>query len=178
MNLTGPILGFATGTYEVQRAPVAAYGDDGKVHPPVYGEIDDWVLATDYNEGDQVLNGGNVYQCIVAGTSGDTGPGPEGQESSIIDGDVFWAFLGKHGTTLSITACVQPLTGRELERLPEGLRGAEVLKLWTPTQLYAKTDSQSPDLIGIDGDTYECSNVERWDTLGSYFKALVLKTGH
>lgn len=76
-------------------------------------------------------------------------------------------------STLSITASVQPVTGRELERLPEGMRTTEVVKLYTTTALRT-ADSGDPDHISIDGETYEVQLVERWTAKG-YYKIMALK---
>lgn len=81
-------------------------------------------------------------------------------------------------STLSVRACVQPVTGRDLQRLPEGLRTQEILAVYSMTELYTQGTSQAPDLISIDGDSYEVQSVERWGNLGAYWKAIVLKVGH
>lgn len=78
-------------------------------------------------------------------------------------------------STFSVAACVQPVTGRELERLPEGLRNREVLAMWSPIELKTQGDSQDPDYVSIDGDTYEVHKLERWNTLGAYWRALLTK---
>lgn len=80
-------------------------------------------------------------------------------------------------STVTIRACVQPVTGRELQRLPEGLRTRELLSVWTATQLFTQGAGQDPDLLDIDGDTWEVQTVERWDTLGAYWKVVVAKVG-
>jgi hypothetical protein len=52
-----------------------------------------WVTATPYVVGDYVRNaGGNVYKCVVAGTSGATGP--VGTGPGEIDGTVTWDYKG------------------------------------------------------------------------------------
>jgi len=79
-------------------------------------------------------------------------------------------------TTFSITACVQPVTGRELQRLPEGLQNQEVLAVWSPVELKTQGPGQDPDLVSIDGDSYEVHKLERWNTLGAYWRALLTKT--
>jgi hypothetical protein len=81
-------------------------------------------------------------------------------------------------STFDVVASVQPVNGRELQRLPEGLRTSEVRKLYTATQLKTQGAAQDPDLIQIDGDSWEVQTVERWDILGGYWKVLVSKVGH
>lgn len=77
--------------------------------------------------------------------------------------------------TFTVDACVQPLTGRELERLPEGLQTSEVLALWSPVELKTQGAGQDPDSVLIDGDSYEVQKVERWNTLGAYWRVLLAK---
>ncbi len=79
---------------------------------------------------------------------------------------------------LSISASVQPLTGRDLKRLPEGSRVSDALVLFTTTELKTSGAGQSPDLIAIGGESYEVQNVEAWGNVGSFWKAIVLKTGN
>lgn len=50
-----------------------------------------WVHNTAYAVGNQVSNNGNIYRCILAGTSASSG-GPSGISSSISDGTVTWSY--------------------------------------------------------------------------------------
>jgi hypothetical protein len=55
-----------------------------------------WAITTAYSVGTRVFNGANVYECVVAGTSG-AGAGPvatSGADTS--DGTVTWYFVGKY----------------------------------------------------------------------------------
>lgn len=52
-----------------------------------------WVGSTAYVVGDRVTNSGDVYQCVVAGTSAVSG-GPSGEGTGIVDGTAQWDFLG------------------------------------------------------------------------------------
>ncbi len=80
-------------------------------------------------------------------------------------------------STVSITACVQPLSGRELERLPEGLRTRELKAIYTATELKTQGSGQDPDLVSIDGDSYEVQRCDRWAELGSYWRVVASKVG-
>lgn len=51
-----------------------------------------WTASKAYTIGQGVTNGGNVYQCIGAGTSASSG-GPTGTGTSITDGTVTWQYL-------------------------------------------------------------------------------------
>jgi hypothetical protein len=64
-----------------------------KVEPLTVATVDDWVTLTAYATFDQVLaDDRHVYECIIAGTSGATGPHGTGQK--ITDGTVTWRFIG------------------------------------------------------------------------------------
>lgn len=80
-------------------------------------------------------------------------------------------------STITIRASVQPASGRDLKRLPEGSRVEDVLCLFTTTELLTQGVGQSPDLVTVQGADYEVQNVEVWASLGSFYKVLALKTG-
>lgn len=54
-----------------------------------------WVALTAYGVGARVFNGANVYEAVVAGTSGNTG-GPVNTSGASTDGSVTWYFIGKY----------------------------------------------------------------------------------
>lgn len=78
-------------------------------------------------------------------------------------------------STLTITASVQPASGRELERLPEGRRAKETRVLYTTTPLYVggQGAAYEADRIAIGGATWEVQHVEAWPAAGGYTRALV-----
>lgn len=55
-----------------------------------------WATSTTYAKGARVLNAGGVYQCIQAGASAPSGPGPTGTTpgAPIVDNAAEWVFLG------------------------------------------------------------------------------------
>ena len=67
---------------------------DGTVTWSLVGGYDSvsWAASTLYDSGVVALNGGNYYQCIVAGKSAGSG-GPSGTGSAITDGTAVWAYL-------------------------------------------------------------------------------------
>ena len=81
-------------------------------------------------------------------------------------------------STFTITGCVQPLGGRELQRLPEGLREAELLQIFTPTELRTAAPGLLADSVAINGGNWEVQSVERWQELGAYWRAVVSRKGH
>lgn len=80
-------------------------------------------------------------------------------------------------STLSVQGVPQPLSGRDLKRLPEGMRAQELLAFWTPTQLQTAGGSNEPDSIQIGADHWEVTRVDGWGTLGGYCKAILTKVG-
>lgn len=80
-------------------------------------------------------------------------------------------------TTLTIAANVQPASGRDLLRLPEGLRTRETIAIWTAAELRtADEDAGTPaDRVAYGGATYQVENVEGWGVLGGYRKAIAAK---
>lgn len=71
-------------------------------------------------------------------------------------------------TVLTIQASVQPATGKDLLRLPEGRRANETRVVFTTTQLYTgdQGDAFAADLLLIDGDPWEAQHVEVWQQSG------------
>lgn len=67
-------------------------------------------------------------------------------------------------SSVTITASVQPASGRDLQRLPEGRRAIETLTLFTTTQLLVggQGAANEADLVTIGGKVYEVQLVETW----------------
>lgn len=72
-------------------------------------------------------------------------------------------------TTFDFTGMVQPVTGKALDRLPEGLRQSEVVTVWSPTEL------RNRDRFSYQSDTWEVQQLENWNTLGAYYRAFAVK---
>jgi hypothetical protein len=71
------------------------------------------------------------------------------------------------GATATITASVQPLSGQDLQALPEGRRTDEVKAVFTTSELLTR------DRLSIDGEVFEVDKVEPWPAFGlSYFRAV------
>lgn len=64
---------------------------------------------------------------------------------------------------------LQPLTGRELQRLPEGMRDREVRAFFTAFQIKSK------DVLEADGFDWEVDSVSDWSVLGNFYRALMTK---
>ncbi len=77
-----------------------------------------------------------------------------------------------------VNVVVQPMSGRTMRTLPEGIRAEDVRVLLTATQLYTQTATLDPDQLTIDGETYKVFRVEPW-TLGSetFYRAWAARQG-
>ncbi len=83
-----------------------------------------WVTSTSYALGDRVTNGGNAYQCTVAGLS-DSGPVSVDPLEDEEDGTVHWRFLGEGTAAVDIDA-VATVTG------PTIANSATIIEIVTP----------------------------------------------
>lgn len=80
-------------------------------------------------------------------------------------------------STFSILASVQPMTGRDLLRLPEGQRTKENLKIWSQTQLFTSGAGQDPDTVAVDDADFQVQMCRRWGPNGNYWYAEASKVG-
>lgn len=74
-------------------------------------------------------------------------------------------FVAGTPATSSIVMSIQPLTGDEALRLPDGIRNKKVMKGYTTTDITngSEPDSKLPDKI-IDGDNeYEINDVQYYE---------------
>jgi hypothetical protein len=79
---------------------------------------------------------------------------------------------------VEIAACVQPVTGRLLQLLPEGQRADETKVIFTTAELFTRGPAHDPDKVIINGDYYRVFRVDRYqafggDGSGDHFRALV-----
>lgn len=72
------------------------------------------------------------------------------------------------GTASTIMASVQPLTGRQLQRLPEGERQSYPLVIYTVSDVRTADHIAGvpADRITTGGNTYEVGRVQRWPAAG------------
>lgn len=73
---------------------------------------------------------------------------------------------GDPAPPVTLRACVQPASGKDLLRLPEGDMASEVLAVWVVGVV------EVGDRLTIGGGAYEVQTVERWGPAGRYVKAL------
>lgn len=70
-------------------------------------------------------------------------------------------------STASIVACVQPVSGADLQALPEGRRIDEIKVVLTPSELRPR------DRLAIGSDVYEVDKAETWQAFGeTHYKAI------
>lgn len=85
---------------------------------------------------------------------------------------------GAETLTPSISASVQPASGRDLQRLEEGLRSREVLKVYTASGLWRAPDQRTGtpgDLVDIDGARYEVHAVATQRAVIPHDRILVVR---
>jgi hypothetical protein len=82
-------------------------------------------------------------------------------------------------TVVTTQASVQPVSGRELLRLPEGLRTRELVAVYSPVELRTAnaTSGALADQVAYGGATYEVQLVEDWSRLGGYWRGIAAKRG-
>jgi hypothetical protein len=69
-------------------------------HQTNYGPA--WAVSTAKAVGAFVTNGGNLYQCVTAGTTASSGAGPTGTGAGITDGGVTWNYVSGAGSISNI----------------------------------------------------------------------------
>ena len=81
------------------------------------------------------------------------------------------------GSAVQVVASVQPVNGRDLLRLPEGLRTKELRALFATSALQTANEvaGTRADQVLIGADTYEVQTVEDWSTSGGFWKAIAAK---
>jgi hypothetical protein len=84
-----------------------------------------------------------------------------------------WVQTGETETTLEIA--IQPLSGKELDNVPEGRREKDNIKLFSLSELLGvdPLTGRQPDQVLYDSKRYELYKTKRWDVLGTtYYWAL------
>lgn len=68
-------------------------------------------------------------------------------------------------STFNASASVQPISGRDLQRLPEGFNASETVSIWCVTTLALR------DRVSVGGRLYEVQHLDSWNRNGNYCKA-------
>lgn len=74
-----------------------------------------------------------------------------------------------------VRGCVQNLSGREVQRLPEGIRQRELRAFFCRTILRAGGPNWLPDRVRIGPHDWEVATVDDWRQLGGFVRAVVMK---
>lgn len=77
-------------------------------------------------------------------------------------------------STVAVTGVVQPVPGKDLDRLPEGLRDNDVCYFWTTTALQSGVGVE-PDQVSIGGVLWQVEESRDWTGLGNYYRSLLRK---
>jgi len=79
-------------------------------------------------------------------------------------------------TTLAVVN-IQPASGRDLLRLPEGVRTRETVAIWTSDELRTANEATGApaDVVNYGGASYQVELVEDWVGLGGFRKAIAAK---
>ena len=83
--------------------------------------------------------------------------------------------VAPNASTLQVEGMVQPLSGREVDRLPEGLQAREVRAFWTLATLQAPDQDAGTlgDHIVFEGLAWEVVGQDNWQLLGNYNRYLI-----
>lgn len=122
---------------------------------------------------------GDVFEAVQegAGVSSVDQP-PSGEADGQVDGTCVWNWVARaNQEPFTIVASLQPLSGREMDRLPELLRTREVQSLWTTTPLVAAQEDTQGDIVTIKGVSWEVHNFADWQDLGRYTRVLLARSG-
>lgn len=170
--------GSIDGSYQVIRNPPAPW-IGGRAFPALPAVANNWQVNTNYAAAAQVNSQQAVFGALVGGLSAAGGSGPSGQGQAIPDGTgtLVWAFLGPLQQQLTAFGSVQPLTGAELDRLPEEYRTREVRAFWTNTLLRTSGPDGEADIVVANGFKWQVTPMQQWENLGNYRKVLLVRVG-
>lgn len=79
----------------------------------------------------------------------------------------------------TIRASIQPISGRQRQALPEGIRQTVDLRLYTKSELRTADDQQGvpADHVVIDGEAYRVVQVQQWRQLMAHYQVDVERLG-
>lgn len=78
-------------------------------------------------------------------------------------------------TAFELRALVHNVSGRALDRLPEGLRTKEAIAIFSTVELKTSSSAGEPDVVTYAGNTYQVDVCDRWKASGNYFRSLATK---
>lgn len=89
--------------------------------------------------------------------------------------DGIWQEATEHSFVIS--ASLQPVSGPEMESLPEGRRESQVIKIYTSSKLQTVTDA-NPDVLEASGMRFEIVSVAPYQSnVLNHYKCIAVKIG-
>jgi hypothetical protein len=95
-----------------------------------------------------------------------TGPNSDGTyrvTRSAMGTRVAGRYIGGATTTIDIVASIKPITGRDLQDVPEGRRADETIKIFTAVPIFTVGPGGQPDVIGYQPPGHAA--VEPWTVI-------------
>lgn len=86
------------------------------------------------------------------------------------------ATRGAEPGIVQVLACVVPITGKDLQRLPEGERTTERRAVFTDYPLRTSGPARWGDVVVIGGEDWQVESLEDWTALGGFVRAVVVKS--
>ena len=76
-----------------------------------------------------------------------------------------------------ISASVQPLKSKDLQLLPEGMRNAGAVKIFSHMELFSGNHAEGrlPDRLHYRGIVYQVQIVDDWHDLGDYYRVIATR---
>lgn len=95
---------FTPSNWAYRRALLALANPTHVINANVHNDmvtitISNWATSTAYTKWDCKIANGNIYTCVVAGTSSGAAGGPSGTGGGVIDGTCVWAYVMPSGGT-------------------------------------------------------------------------------
>jgi len=89
--------------------------------------------------------------------------------------DTAGVFVEASSSTFTITAVLQPLSGRTLDAQPSGQRGVDTRLLHTATLLRTRDGDGAPDVVTIGSESWVVLECQPWvhPTGGSFYRVRV-----
>jgi hypothetical protein len=93
------------------------------------------------------------------------------------DGKGNWVEAKESTTRIKAKGSIQPVTGDDLNKLPEAFKNTESLKIYTKQELKTVDDTinREADIVVIDNKRYQVGVVEKWRQLSTkHYKVFVM----
>lgn len=80
-------------------------------------------------------------------------------------------------STFCIRASIQPVTPKDLQLLPEGMRNLGAMAVYTTCELFTveQVAGKIPDRLTYKGIDYQIHSVEDWYDLGGYYRCIAVR---